>query len=110
MIVAEKILIRGRVQGVGFRPFVYKTALEHRICGEVSNTLEGVLVLAEGAPDDLQQFKVFLKQAPGEIHRLDTITCEPHGFDTFSITKSSSVSEACSCPSILKHAMRVLPN
>ncbi len=90
MIIAEKILIQGRVQGVGFRPFVYKTALEYTICGEVSNTPEGVLVLVEGTPDNLKQFKACLKQAPGDIHHFDAITCEPCGFETFSIVSSSS--------------------
>ena len=90
MIAAEKISIKGRVQGVGFRPFVYRTALEHRICGEVANTSEGVLILAEGTPDNLKQFKASLKKAPGNIHQLDAITCEPHGFNQFSITISST--------------------
>ena len=90
MIVAEKISIQGRVQGVGFRPFVYKMALENAICGEVSNTPEGVLVLAEGEPENLKQFKASLKKAPGNVQRFAAITCEPCGFETFSIISSSS--------------------
>ena len=95
MIVAEKILILGRVQGVGFRPFVYKTALEHAICGQVSNTPEGVLVLAEGEANNFKQFKASLKNAPGDIHQIKANTCEPRGFDRFSIVSSSSEGIRC---------------
>ena len=90
MIVAEEISIQGRVQGVGFRPYVYKTALKHSIFGQVSNTPKGVRILAEGTPKNLKQFKASLKKAPGAIQHFDTITCAPRGFDTFSITPSAS--------------------
>jgi hydrogenase maturation protein HypF len=46
---ARSILVRGIVQGVGFRPFVYRLAHEHRIAGWVLNGEDGVAIHAEGA-------------------------------------------------------------
>ncbi|MDD5117030.1 MAG: carbamoyltransferase HypF [Sulfuricurvum sp.] len=43
-----KITIKGLVQGVGFRPFVYRTAKQHHIKGTVCNTPEGVVIEAQG--------------------------------------------------------------
>ena len=40
--------IRGAVQGVGFRPFLYRLASELRLSGWVSNTSQGVIVEVEG--------------------------------------------------------------
>jgi len=42
------ITLQGLVQGVGFRPFVYREALVHGICGWVKNTPQGVIIEAQG--------------------------------------------------------------
>ncbi|MFH1731890.1 MAG: carbamoyltransferase HypF [Planctomycetota bacterium] len=46
----------GTVQGVGFRPFVYRLALDHGIAGSVRNFSGGVEILAQGAPGDVDRF------------------------------------------------------
>ena len=46
-----EILVRGTVQGVGFRPFVFKLASHYCISGSVTNTSDGVLIQA-AAPDE----------------------------------------------------------
>ncbi len=51
-----KWVITGGVQGVGFRPFVYKSALEARISGHISNTAEGVVLEIQGQPTQLERF------------------------------------------------------
>ncbi|MHB0996440.1 MAG: acylphosphatase, partial [Elusimicrobiales bacterium] len=47
-IVRKKILVKGVVQGVGFRPHIYKLAAEHRLAGWVKNDASGVTIEAEG--------------------------------------------------------------
>src|SRR5512144_1556927 len=49
-----RISIRGAVQGVGFRPFIYRLATEARLAGWVNNSAQGVLVEVEGAQHKLE--------------------------------------------------------
>ena len=56
------IVIRGAVQGVGFRPFVYRLARELELAGWVGNSLSGVLVEVEGGAQRLEAFLVRLEK------------------------------------------------
>ena len=53
---SKRILITGIVQGVGFRPFVYRSAKKHFLRGFVKNTLNGVLIEVEGENRDINNF------------------------------------------------------
>jgi acylphosphatase len=58
-------LIRGRVQGVGFRWFVHREASELDLRGWVRNTEDGdVEVVASGTPDDLADLRASLRRGP----------------------------------------------
>jgi acylphosphatase len=58
-------LIRGRVQGVGFRWFVHREASELDLRGWVRNTEEGdVEVVASGTPDELADLRSSLRRGP----------------------------------------------
>jgi len=58
-------LIRGRVQGVGFRWFVHREASELELRGWVRNTEEGeVEVVASGDPEDLAELRASLRRGP----------------------------------------------
>ncbi len=52
----REISVRGIVQGVGFRPFVYALARRHGLSGLVRNDAEGVHIEAEGPPEELELF------------------------------------------------------
>lgn len=85
---AVTLTITGVVQGVGFRPFVYREANTHGITGWVLNTVEGVTVHAEGEPDDVDRFVVALSQeapAAAQIREIDINETSLEGFDTFEI-------------------------
>lgn len=59
-------LVRGRVQGVGYRAFVQKKALELGLSGYAENLPDGrVEVVAEGPKEDLEALLHHLKQGPG---------------------------------------------
>ena len=55
--VAMEIRVRGRVQGVGFRPTVWRIARELELVGEVLNDSEGVLVRVGGRPDAVERLR-----------------------------------------------------
>ena len=48
MVQRVRIQIKGVVQGVGFRPFLYRVALKYHICGFVRNDVHGVEIDAQG--------------------------------------------------------------
>ncbi|HPP30769.1 MAG TPA: Sua5/YciO/YrdC/YwlC family protein, partial [bacterium] len=57
------IFIEGRVQGVGFRPAVFRYAKKNNLKGFVCNTAEGVYIEAEGSPSDIEKFIKDIKKS-----------------------------------------------
>jgi hydrogenase maturation protein HypF len=86
------IAIDGVVQGVGFRPFVYRLAVRHGLAGAVSNSVQGVLVDVEGEEQALETFIDELAgagPASGRHYRCSVTWREPRGAGTaFSIGAS----------------------
>jgi hydrogenase maturation protein HypF len=61
----RQIILSGQVQGVGFRPFVYRLARQLDIKGNVRNSSGQVIILAQAQPEQLQQFEqLLIEQAP----------------------------------------------
>ena len=91
MVSACDIRIRGVVQGVGFRPFVFRLARENRLAGWVVNAGEGVQIHLEGAESSLRTFVHGLEQAPPRAAVLTAIEVEaaaPSGLRDFTIRES----------------------
>ncbi len=86
--------ISGIVQGVGFRPFIHRLALETGVKGYVKNLGGGeVEVWVEGEERNVQEFveRLFRDKPPtAEIEDVVTLEVEPRGFKEFKILKSSS--------------------
>ena len=78
MVQGIAIRIRGQVQGVGFRPFVWQVARAHGVAGEVLNDPEGVLVLACGA--GLEAFVAALSCDLPPLARVDAVEVTAHRF------------------------------
>ncbi|MBU1001257.1 MAG: carbamoyltransferase HypF [Proteobacteria bacterium] len=57
----KRFTITGAVQGVGFRPFVYRIALEHALTGSVKNTPEGVIIEVQGTANAVDAFGTDLR-------------------------------------------------
>jgi Hydrogenase maturation factor len=61
----ERIIIKGVVQGVGFRPFLYRLAKKFGLSGIIKNTQSGVEIIASGDENCLNQFrKAILEEKP----------------------------------------------
>jgi hydrogenase maturation protein HypF len=85
--------MRGAVQGVGFRPFVFRLAEELRLAGWVNNSPQGVLIEAEGPRPALEQFLARLeteKPARSFIQSLEPSWLDATGYTDFQIRKSSA--------------------
>ena len=91
--VAKQLTLSGQVQGVGFRPFIYRIALENNLTGWVRNCVGIVEIHVQGHPRDVQGFQrdIFDKAPPLARPVLDSeaqSSVEP--FDSFSILDSRS--------------------
>jgi hydrogenase maturation protein HypF len=92
VILARRVRIRGAVQGVGFRPYVYRQAVKFGISGWVENTTQGVTLEAEGEGEAVAQFLVALRAvpAPAYVAEMQVEETEPSGADGFVIRQSDS--------------------
>jgi hydrogenase maturation protein HypF len=91
MKTARSIRVRGIVQGVGFRPFVYRLARENALGGWVLNGERGVEILVEGAEEGVAGFIRDLKSkapAAAEIAEIEISPTELQGLNEFSIRES----------------------
>ena len=61
LIKRQRISVTGRVQGVGFRPAVYKIARSLGLCGIVYNDTKGVTVELQGKEEIIDEFLVRLQ-------------------------------------------------
>ncbi len=91
-----RLVIRGAVQGVGFRPFIYRLATELGLKGWVLNSAQGVFIEVEGEPQTLRQFvwRVETDKPPRAfIQSLEQSVLDPVGYTTFEIRHSEEGGE-----------------
>jgi hydrogenase maturation protein HypF len=67
------IRVRGQVQGVGFRPFVYRLATELRLSGWVRNDSQGVEIEVQGEPGQVERLMARLQSESPPLARIDGI-------------------------------------
>ncbi|ELR66241.1 hydrogenase metallocenter (NiFe) assembly protein HypF [Photobacterium marinum] len=94
MKIHQQLRVNGVVQGVGFRPFVHKIALENNLKGWVLNDSQGVLIELQGTQEQYERFKSQLKNdlpAMAEITYLKEFSVESGDeFSEFEIRQSNS--------------------
>ena len=73
-IQRRRWIVRGQVQGVGFRPYVFRLAQEARISGFVANDNQGVIIEGQGPQTNLEHFLETLKGNPPPMARIDTMS------------------------------------
>ncbi|HYW43338.1 MAG TPA: acylphosphatase, partial [Bryobacteraceae bacterium] len=91
MVSARSIRVRGVVQGVGFRPFVFRLASANTLTGWVLNAEEGVEIHLEGAEPALEAFLRDLETKPppaARITAIDVLPAAPSGLKDFVIRES----------------------
>ena len=93
-----EIKVSGIVQGVGFRPFIYRIAVKNGLKGYVRNRGDAVVeIVVEGTKHDINQFLKDLKAEKPPLARIYNITTdyktEEKSFSEFSIIKSSGETE-----------------
>jgi hydrogenase maturation protein HypF len=97
----RRFRVRGVVQGVGFRPFVYGLAQRHELGGFVLNDGEGVVIEAEGERRALDAFAASLRQEAPPLARVDAVTAQPvppSGEGSFAIAASRPSAASAAIP------------
>lgn len=85
------ITVEGAVQGVGFRPFVYRLAVELGVVGWVENTPQGVTLEVQAAVPDLERFVSRMLAelpSPAQIQHFQSEDRPPNGDTSFVIRRS----------------------
>lgn len=114
--VRLKLAVRGAVQGVGFRPFVFRLAMELGLTGWVNNSPQGVLIEMEGSNTQLETFRRRLeveKPPHSSIHSLEATWLEAIGFSDFTIRPSDTqgcktavvLPDLATCPECLREIL-----
>jgi len=90
-VLRREVLVRGVVQGVGFRPFVYRLAMEEGLAGRIGNDTDGVAIEVEGPEERVKAFLERLRAEAPPLARIDAVAVramEPTGQTNFSIAAS----------------------
>ena len=91
-----RLAIRGAVQGVGFRPFVYRLATELGLAGWICNSAQGVVIEVEGERPHVEAFLLRLEpERPPRsfIQSLEPSYLDPVGYAGFEIRPSDPTGE-----------------
>ncbi len=96
-----KINITGRVQGVGFRPFIYRMAVKNHLQGYVINLGDaGVEIIVEGSGKEIESFLVDVEQYAPEVSDIEDVKTEYRSYagkyNDFIIDKSKSTGKVAS--------------
>ncbi len=91
-----RLVVRGAVQGVGFRPFVFRLATEMGLSGWVNNSPQGVFIEVEGGSKALKTFAARLereKPPRSFIQSLESSYLDPAGYEIFEVRASDHSGE-----------------
>ncbi len=109
-------MVRGAVQGVGFRPFVFRLASELGLAGWVRNSSQGVFIEVEGSRSELEKFLLDLdarKPPRSFIQSLEASWLDPAGYPHFEIRPSEAggprtalvLPDIATCPDCLREIL-----
>lgn len=87
-MIRRRVIVRGRVQGVGFRYSVARAAQSRGVAGWVSNRPDGTVeAVFEGEPEAVDSLVRFCRDGPrgAAVDRVDVVDEEPEGFSRFAV-------------------------
>lgn len=97
MLTRQRILFKGIVQGVGFRPFLYRSAKKFNLCGFVKNTSGGVILEIEGPGKTIKEFMEYIIKYPPPLSLIENYQSQelkPQNCSKFEIVPSESYGES----------------
>ncbi|WP_420236449.1 carbamoyltransferase HypF [Telmatobacter bradus] len=111
-----EVLVQGIVQGVGFRPFVFRLAREEQLAGFIGNDTDGVTIEVEGESAQIQRFLARLRLETPPLARIDAVAVRPipaKGETAFRIVSSEVhgrvatgiPADAATCPDCLRELL-----
>lgn len=93
------IILHGIVQGIGFRPFVYRQATELGLAGFVRNDGSSVFIAIEGQKQALESFLARLQNAPkAQVSKQEVRAMPLANYDSFMIAKSETLAPNAEIP------------
>jgi hydrogenase maturation protein HypF len=112
----REVAVRGVVQGVGFRPFVYRLAFEEGLAGSIGNDTDGVTIEIEGPSASLDSFLARLRSEAPPLSRIDSISvreAKATGETGFRIVASEVLgrvstgipADAATCPDCIRELL-----
>ncbi len=112
----RQVRVRGVVQGVGFRPFIYRLAQEEHLTGFIGNDTDGVFIEIEGTPASINAFLARLRSEAPPLSRIDSVAiqeAELTGGAGFRIIASEVLgrvstgipADAATCPDCLRELL-----
>jgi hydrogenase maturation protein HypF len=75
-ITRARFKVRGIIQGVGFRPFIYRLAKKMKLAGHVANTTAGVTIEIDGSETEIQLFAAAITRQKPPLARIDELLLE----------------------------------
>ena len=96
LLQRERYEVRGVVQGVGFRPYVYRLALEEGLAGFIGNDTGGVTIEIEGPAERVEVFRRRLEAEAPPLARIDSVVSRiipPKREKEFSIIASDAAGQ-----------------
>jgi len=94
---ALKIIVTGRIQGVGFRPFVYSLSIKYNLTGTVQNNIGCVIIIVEGNENKLSDMVNELEMSAPPLSKINEIRMNQiplNGYQEFSIISSQITSDS----------------
>ena len=95
-IIRARVKVRGIIQGVGFRPFIYRLAKQLELGGHVANTAAGVTIEIDGTEAEIQYFAELITSRKPPLARIDELIIEKARIDPDDTCRDFHILESIS--------------